>query len=119
MSPKSTTSALAIIAVAMFGCSEHGSDDWQPPAQDHTGSATQAYTTLGGVDMNLQCSNVFGAGSRAVLLGGKAWDWRCTVGASYLAINMDQFCRLQYGNQSAVASALNPDDVYSWICYVP
>ena len=91
---------------------------------DRMSSAEQELTGLGGIDLDAQCRRRHGSSAFAVLLQpvispGAAYAWRCFAGGVYNDIDMQLFCRWQYGNASAFAAYGDFNNAYSWSCYLP
>jgi len=79
---------------------------------------------LGGWDLAQACTTQFGAGATPYLVTAAmehaaAFNWACRKNNVNYGIDVHRLCRDQYGNPSAVADFLDPDNAYSWYCFVP
>jgi len=67
-----------------------------------------------GLDLNDYCRDK--GWGRATLNGGDtAYDWKCQSGSTYLDMNLNEACQMQYGSGYS-ANFRDFNDPYSWYC---
>ena len=80
-------------------------------------ATTYQDVTLGGVNLSAWCQKSHGKAFRAKLIANNAGGWTCEQSAgNRRPILVSKACKLQYGNRSYKARALNQNDPYSWRC---
>jgi hypothetical protein len=73
---------------------------------------------LGGIDLARYCRTIYGGSASTRLIENNANGWRCVVGTRLQSINIEDACRRQYGDLTAIARYRNFNDPNSWECVI-
>jgi len=98
---------LAVITVAWLAVAP--GNNW---AGEKTGEDADTGRSM---DILAYCRKVYGDSVGLFQIRSQGNSWHCTLGKRKYPVNMDDVCRLQYGDAFQAILA-NPADSYTWSC---
>jgi hypothetical protein len=78
-------------------------------------SKVDSSTTGRSMDIRAYCRKIYGDSADVSHVRSIGNSWHCTVGKREYPVDMNDVCRLQYG-ESFCAKLANPADSYTWSC---